>query len=197
MVIDMAATEIQRVLLARAAKLSKRTVEKVSGEKKSPISVIEIGTESFGIPTRHLSCIIKSPPIALIPNLPSWFRGLAQIRGELVGVLDVAIWFGLPESSGGTFLAVVEEKGLRLGLLLDKVAGFREVGQNDIAETFSGVSIGGHPIQATTKDVTTILDIPKLFENADMVVEPVGAMRASLIDSPKRSNGSNSSGVSL
>ena len=171
MVTDMEKpSNFEEILRARAEKLATRKQSAGAVETKTPVSVITAGSESFGIPTQYLSCIIKSPPIAAMPNLPPWHAGIAQIRGELVGVVDIASWFGVPGTSKGAFLAVVENGDRKLGLLLDTVRGFRDVGASDIAETFSAGATGGHPIHSTTKDVTTILDIPKMFDNPDMQV---------------------------
>ena len=165
-------SNFEAILTDRAEKLATRSKASDVREDKTPISVVVVGAETFGIPTRYLSCIIKSPPVAKMPNLPPWLRGIAQIRGEIVGIVDIAKWFAVPGALKGNFLAVVEENGRKLGLLLDTVKGFRDIGHSDIAETFSAGTVGGHPIRATTKDVTTILDIPKMFMNPDMLVDP-------------------------
>ena len=174
----MEPSHIDAVLAARADKLASRRKAQASNEEKTLVSLITVGAECFGIPTRHLSCIIKAPPVAAMPNLPPWLKGVCQIRGELVGVVDISSWFGLNRPSKGDYMAVMEEGSRKLGLLLDAVGGFRDIGVSDIAETFGNVSMDEHPIWATTKDVITILDIPKLFTNRDMVVDPMGSRGA-------------------
>ena len=163
------------VLAARAEKMARRSPKRLQTEDKTLITVVNVGAERFGVPTRHLTCIIKSPAISGMPGLPAWLKGVCQIRGELVAVVDIAVWFGLAKKSRGDYMAVVESKKRKLGLLIDVVGGFREVGASEIAETFGGASMGNHPIFATTKDITTILDVPKLFDNRDMVIGAAGA----------------------
>lgn len=160
--------DIDAILAARAKKLATRSISAESSEKKNPVAVVTAGTETFAIPTSFLSFIIKSPPVAAMPNLAPWLRGIAQIRGDLVGVVDIASWFNVPKGTQGIFLAVVENEGKKLGLLLDGVQGFREISKSDIADTF-GSEATSHPIQSITKDVVTILDIPKMFASPELI----------------------------
>ena len=163
---------IDHVLRRRADKLAKRRKKDLAPEEKTSVTVLSAGSEQFGIPTTTLSCIVKTPKLAAMPHLSPWIRGIAQVRGELVGVVDLAAWFGVPEKSTGAFMAVVEGSSGKLGLLVDRVEGFREVGDSDIADSFGDVaSTRGHPIHATTKDLTAILDMDKLFANPDLRVD--------------------------
>jgi chemotaxis signal transduction protein len=160
-----------KVLRLRAEKYAKRLRMRVDPEEKVSITMLSAGGERFGIPTHALSCIVKTPILATMPNLPPWFLGLAQIRGELVGIIDLATWFGTPAKSSRAFMAVVTGEPGKLGILVDSVAGFREVGESDLAESFGDLTATGHPIRATTKDVVAILDVDKLFENPDMRID--------------------------
>jgi twitching motility protein PilI len=166
-----ASLSTEKVLHLRAEKYAKRVRTRVDPEAKVSITLLSAGAERFGIPTHSLSCIVKTPILATMPNLPPWFLGLAQIRGELVGVIDLANWFGTPAKSTRAFMAVVTGDPGKLGILVDNVTGFREVGESDIAESFGDLAATGHPIRATTKDVIAILDVDKLFENPDMRID--------------------------
>ncbi len=166
-------TMVEDVLRQRAEKMAKRQKEKQISQIMISLTILGAGTERFGIPTESLSCIVKTPKLAAMPNLPPWIKGMAQIRGELVGVVDLASWFGVPSKFRGAFMAMVEGEQGKLGLLVDSVVGFREVGSDDIAESFGDVAAAaGHPIVATTKDLTAILDIKKLFASPDVRVAP-------------------------
>jgi purine-binding chemotaxis protein CheW len=164
-------SEYESVLRQRTEKLAIRRKLTHAVEKKISVAVFSTGSEQFAIPTEYLSCIVNTPKLALTPNLSPWLKGIAQIRGDLVSAVDLGIWLGVPKQSKETFLVVVEKEKQKLGLLIDQIQGFRDIGKSDIAENFSSTaSSEGHPIRATTRDLIAILDVPKLFESPDLCV---------------------------
>ncbi len=162
---------VDEIMESRAEKLAKRTKAALSTEKKMSVTVFDAGSEQFGIPTDSLICIVKTPAVAPLPHLPVWMKGIAQVRGEIVSVIDLASWFEVPVRSNASFTAVVEGTKGKLGLLVDGVRGFREIGVSDLAETFNDASVTSRPIRATTKDLTTILDVEKLFLSSDIQMD--------------------------
>ena len=167
----MKLTTADEILRSRATLFANRKKEEIASENKISVTVFVAGSEQFGVPTTSLACIVKTPAIAAMPYLPSWFRGMAQVRGEIVGVVDPAGWFGVPVKSSCTFMAVVEGTPGKLGLLVDKVLGFRDVGQSDLAASVGeGGAVWERPIRGATRDLTAILDMEKLFKSPDLRV---------------------------
>ena len=161
----------EEILRSRAAALAGRKRIETATEEKVSVTVFVAGSERFGIPTASLSCIVKTPGTASLPHLPHWFRGVAQVRGDIIGVVDPAVWFGVPGRSTGALMAVVEGEPGRVGLLVDQVLGFRDVGPSDLAETFGqGAGAWERPIRGATRDLTAILDMDKLFASPDLRV---------------------------
>lgn len=69
-----------------------------------------LGIEEYGLYVGRVREIIEYPPVTRVPSTPSWIRGVINLRGSVVPVLDLARRFGLPESplSKRTCLIVVE-----------------------------------------------------------------------------------------
>ncbi len=167
---------VEEILNRRADKAAQA---KQGGDNRgliSTVAVVGVGKERFGIPMEGLSVISRTPPVAHLPKLPPSIRGVVQIRGELIGAIDMARWFGIDTKTKGHLLAVVEGPPGKLGLLIDSVLGFRDVAAGDIVETFcDDTQSTGHPVQATTKDLIAILSLEQLFRCPEVGVDYTGA----------------------
>ena len=69
------------------------------------------------------------PPITRLPNLPAWMRGLTNVRGTLIPVVDLAAAFGVEhETALPEYLLIMGAGENALGLLVDglpTIARFR------------------------------------------------------------------------
>ena len=74
------------------------------------------------------------PPAALmpVPHTRDWFAGVANLRGGLHGVVDLARFLGLPEATAAEaareqtrLVAFSQTLGLNVALMVDRLAGLR------------------------------------------------------------------------
>jgi purine-binding chemotaxis protein CheW len=165
----MSEKRTEEILIRRAEKAAR--VAETSDEREiiTTVAVVGVGNEKLGIPLDGLVSINRAPAIAQLPRMPKEIRGIVQVRGELIGVVDIARWFGVESPREKSLLAVVEGIPGKLGLLVDSVLGFRDVREDELAETFcDDTKSTGHPVQVTTKDLIAILNLDQLL-NCDEV----------------------------
>jgi purine-binding chemotaxis protein CheW len=102
--------------------------------KKQYLTFLLSGLE-LGIPIREVAQIIEHTQPTRVPNLPEVIRGVINLRGAVLPVVDLAIKLGRPSQpvTRKTCIVIVEtrEAGL-LGLLADSVREVVELGQGDI-----------------------------------------------------------------
>jgi purine-binding chemotaxis protein CheW len=55
----------------------------------SKVVVFRAGNEEYGIPIEHVISIEKIENINVIPNMPSYMKGVVKVRGDLIPVLDM------------------------------------------------------------------------------------------------------------
>jgi purine-binding chemotaxis protein CheW len=85
--------------------------------------------EEYAIEIQHVREIIECEPITIIPSMPPVVRGVINLRGNVVPLVDLPIKFGLPETAVGfgSYIVVVDlvwsGESARIGLLT------RELGQ--------------------------------------------------------------------
>ncbi|MCL2189381.1 MAG: chemotaxis protein CheW [Defluviitaleaceae bacterium] len=84
--------------------------------------------EDYGVEIAFVKEIIKMSPITRVPEMPDFIEGIVNLRGELIGVLDVRKRFGVPikEHDDETCVIVIIGDKLSsglglLGLIVDSV----------------------------------------------------------------------------
>ena len=107
-----------------------------------------------------------------VPGLPHWVRGLVNLRGRLVAVLDVANLLGVsavPTTSGRQRVLVVSGDGLTAGIGLDSVGeGVAEVSAAGVEALPAGLSSQAAAFLAGTAVVAgtpvALLDVPAVLQ---------------------------------
>ncbi len=142
-----------------------------------------LGRESYGIPVLRIREIIRMTDITAVPRMPDYVKGVINLRGKVIPVVDLRIKFGLDkaETTERTCIVVVQvslhagNKGL-MGLIVDAVEEVINIASSDVEATpdFGGkvetqYMIGMAKVRGTVK---TLLDIDQIVA-AETVVKIV------------------------
>lgn len=87
-----------------------------------------IGGETFLVARDEAREIMGMPsPLTRVPGSREWIRGLANVRGQLLPVIDLKQYLGSGVSLPGrnTRVVVVNHREIPAGLIVDEVLGFR------------------------------------------------------------------------
>jgi len=149
----------EELLARRAERLA--AAESDDGPRRiaARVALVGAGTQRLGIPVEVLREIVPMPDITALPGLPRWLLGITHVRGEIVGVVELASILG----AGGeraSAMAVVESAGGPLGLAVESVLGFRDIYEDELSAQMMADS--QRPIQAMTKDLVAIVDVERL-----------------------------------
>lgn len=87
------------------------------------VAVIELAGGLFGILINEIEEVLRFPAIARVPHASVAVRGVTNLRGQVVTVLDLRTVLGLnaPAETSATRIVVIESSGERLGLIVDCV----------------------------------------------------------------------------
>lgn len=79
--------------------------------------------EEFGIEIEYVREIIGIQPISEIPEIPSFIRGIINLRGQIIPVMDIRARFKkeVLEYNDRTCIIVVDIKDIAIGLIVDNV----------------------------------------------------------------------------
>ncbi len=77
----------------------------------------------YGVDILRVHEILRYPDITRLPNTPDFIKGVINLRGNVIPVVDVRIRFGFPKGTVTdlTRIIVVETGGKQVGLLVDNV----------------------------------------------------------------------------
>lgn len=84
----------------------------------------QLGREEYGIEISSVQEIIRVTDITPVPGAPSHVRGVINLRGKIIPVVDLRTRFSLPqaEATDARRIVVVELRDKRIGMLVDSVS---------------------------------------------------------------------------
>lgn len=93
-----------------------------------------IGEHLFVTPRSQVREILTYPGATKVPGSKSWLKGLANIRGQLLPVIDMGEFFGGEETLPGraTRVIAINHEDIPAGLLVDEVRGFRRFNHDEM-----------------------------------------------------------------
>ncbi|HWR40624.1 MAG TPA: chemotaxis protein CheW [Patescibacteria group bacterium] len=129
-----------------------------------------VGREEYGIEIRYVTEIIGIQEITEVPELPDYLKGIINLRGKIIPVMDVRMRFRLEakEYNDRTCIVVVDVGEIAVGLIVDRVLEVLTIDDADIVAPPGGKS-GFHNryvnnIGKTGKSVKLLLDCQKLIQ---------------------------------
>lgn len=83
----------------RAARLAEVPSEEDKGEQITLV-LVQLGRELYGLEARHVFAIRSAEQITPVPRVPNWVAGVVNMRGRVLSVVDLQLFFGLPAARG-------------------------------------------------------------------------------------------------
>jgi purine-binding chemotaxis protein CheW len=97
-----------------------------------------VAGEEYAVNILKVKEIIEYDTVTAVPNTAPWIRGVTNLRGNVVAVIDLAVKFGLPASQASRFSCIVitevsyDEETLTLGVMADSVSQVLDFPENEI-----------------------------------------------------------------
>jgi purine-binding chemotaxis protein CheW len=132
-----------------------------------------LDNESYGIGINNVTEIIGIQPITLVPELPSYIRGIINLRGKIIPVMDVRLRFKkeFREYNDRTCIIVIDIKDLSIGLIVDSVSEVSQIQDENIIPPPNINKVSNKYISGIGKidnEVKLILDCYKLINYEDV-----------------------------
>ncbi len=133
-----------------------------------------IDGQSYCIDIRYVIEIIVVQPITQVPELPEYIKGIINLRGKVIPVLDVRLRFGKEERpyDDKTCFVVVDVAGNSVGIIVDEVEEVIQIPDENVAQppSFSknGSSRYVKGIGKIGEEVKLILDCQKLLNDDEI-----------------------------
>ena len=153
--------------------------------QKGKYMTFKSGNEYFGLKIQYVNEIIGFQAITAIPETEDYIKGLINLRGKILPVIDVRLRFKQDpfEYNDRTCIIVISVKSTVIGLIVEKIAEVVEISDENILPP----PTIGHPDKAHHKyvygigrvgdSVKLLLDPDKLLNDEDLsIIEEVNDM---------------------
>jgi len=124
----------------------------------------------YGIGIGYVTEIIGLQDITPVPHTHPYVKGIVNLRGTIVPVVDMRLRFGLPESAytDRTCIVVLSKDDMSIGLVVDEVLEVAAIGEESTKPPPQhGGTRKNHFVKGigvTADGVKQLLDINRIFE---------------------------------
>ncbi len=152
--------------------------DRTAAQKQGTYLTFHLREEEYGIAILDVKEIIGMMTVTPIPKTPAFVKGVINLRGKVIPVIDLRLRFGLEavDYDERTCIIVVEVPGpageISLGLVVDRVNEVANIKEDDVEDTPSfGIDLDTKYILGMAKSgtgVKILLDIAKVLGDAEM-----------------------------
>ena len=137
-----------------------------------------LGGEEYGLPVLKVREIIKAMDITHVPQVPSHVRGVINLRGRVIPVIDLRLKFGFmaQENTDHTCIIVVDVVHLgMIGVVVDSVSEVLNVSASDIDQA---PDFGDHVTTDYILGLAKVKNTVKILLDLDRVLGAEGPVLA-------------------
>lgn len=100
------------------------------------VIVFALGSEQYGIEVDKVKTIERIMPMTRVPKTPPFVKGVINLRGVVVPVIDLRGRFGLPESefTNDSRIIIVSIGDLEVGMIVDAATDVVDVDEDTIVD---------------------------------------------------------------
>jgi purine-binding chemotaxis protein CheW len=155
-------------------------VVKAIADKEGKYLTFSLDGEEYGIGILKIKEIIGMMPITTVPQTPEFVKGVINLRGKVIPVIDLRLRFGMEaiDYTERTCIIVVEIEGsagtVQIAIVVDAVSEVLNVNAEDVEETPTfGAKLNTDYILGMAKmegGVKILLDIDRVLSAQDVAL---------------------------
>lgn len=137
---------------------------------KGKFLTFTLGQEFYGIDILNVTEIVGIQPITVVPDLPIYIRGIINLRGKIIPVMDARLKFKKDEAeyNDRTCIVVIDVHDISIGIIVDAVAEVANIVEEDIVLPPETHGSG----QKFIKNVAKISDAVILIIDCEKLLNP-------------------------
>lgn len=158
-----------------------QVMEETEDTMEGKFLIFTIGNEDYGISIRNVTEIIGIQSVTELPDTPPFVKGVINLRGKVIPVIDVRLRFEIEERDydDRTCIIVVNIEDVTVGLIVDSVAEVQDIPKENI-EPPPRIKTSSHGdfiqgLGKIDKDVKILLNIHRLLfdEELEQIAEAI------------------------
>lgn len=151
--------------------LEKTTQSAAEGGSAQKYLTFFVDGQLYAVPSSQVMEIIRMQPITYMPKMPPFVKGIINLRGKIVPLIDLAMRFGKPliEYDDRTSIIVAETEEYNVGFIVAAVNDVADIYSNQVSDSpalakgYSNRYITG--IATLESTVAMLLDIDKVLKD--------------------------------
>jgi len=126
----------------------------------------ELSKRDFAIDVDFVEMVIERSNITLVPKAQHYIKGVMNLRGRIVPVIDLALLLDIDEDTEPDKILVLKVKDVEVGFLVNDVREVIRITSNDISK-----SVGAEDINQKTKGIIKFEDRLIVYLDAEKIIE--------------------------
>lgn len=170
----MSATEYTLEDVKREA--GKETQKNAHSERMQLI-IFKLGSEEYGLSIEQIKEVVLTPRIARMPQTAEHIKGVANIRGNIIAIMDLEQKFGLTRMAASehadtsNYTLVVESEEYKVGVLVKEVP-------NTLSISASDIDTASNFVQYTSLDSNSVIGVVKSGERMIILIDMIRLIEA-------------------
>ena len=138
----------------------------VSEVESKQYIVVMVGDEHYGLDIGYIDNIVRMQKITRVPRVQDYFRGVINLRGEVVPIMSLRKKMGLEDdvfTNASRIIILKLEGNASLGIIVDEVREVVNLSEDEIDKTNKGKFING--IGKHEEELISLLEINAIVED--------------------------------
>ncbi len=150
---------------------------KTEMSERMQLIIFKLGTEEYGLSIEQIKEVVLTPRIAKMPQTASHIKGVSNIRGNIIAIMDLEQKFGLTRTEGtensdhANYTLVLESEEYKVGILVKEVP-------NTLSIDVSDIDTASNFIQYSSLDAESVLGVVKSGERMIILIDMIRLIEA-------------------
>jgi purine-binding chemotaxis protein CheW len=165
---------IQKELMKRAKILAVKHETNEDQTKLVKYIKFKLGKkELYGIPYKNIKEVVGNFMLTPIPNLPTYIAGIINLRGSLIAVINLKIFFSITdvEESNNLQIIIVNKGDMIVGILVDYLVGSEVYDPSSLDLPMLSKSIAPEFIVGINQGNTAIINVEMILSDSNLHIE--------------------------
>jgi purine-binding chemotaxis protein CheW len=162
------------VMDERATALARAPASGARAAEGLEIAVFALANERYGVETRYVREVVRLTDYAAVPGAPPFLVGVVNLRGEVLALIDLRTFFGVP-ARGLTDLSrvlVLGDQRAEFGVLADAASEVITLRVDEIHKPpDSAAGVGREYLRGVTADALIVLDGAALLKDGRLFID--------------------------
>jgi purine-binding chemotaxis protein CheW len=164
----------KETLKARARALARPASGDANAGPALEVVEFRLANETYAIEHAFVRGVLPLKELTPLPCTPAFLRGVVNVRGQIVPVIDIKKFFDLPEAGIADVhvIIVVHFQGVELAIDADAVTTVRSILLDSVQPSLPTLTgIRAQYLKGVTSNHAVILDAAKILSDPKIVID--------------------------